>query len=137
MELDAPVNAPPCIFCPANLKNRIVAEMDTVLAISDGNPVTAGHHLVIPKRHSADWFSMTEKERRDIDALIMILRRRITQVDSSVTGFNIGMNCGESAGQSVFHAHVHLIPRRDGDTLQPRGGVRGVIPGKMDYPSKD
>jgi diadenosine tetraphosphate (Ap4A) HIT family hydrolase len=137
MEPDAPVNVPPCTFCPEKLKHRVVAEMDTVLAIQDQHPVTEGHHLIIPKRHSADWFSMTEKERRDTDALIMILRRRIIQADVSVTGFNIGINCGESAGQSVLHAHVHLIPRRDGDTSQPRGGVRGVIPDKMNYSSED
>jgi diadenosine tetraphosphate (Ap4A) HIT family hydrolase len=137
MDLGAPGHAPPCMFCPAMVKHRVVAELDTVLAIPDLNPVTEGHHLIIPKRHSADWFSMTEKERRDTDALIMILRRRILHADPSVTGFNIGVNCGEAAGQSIFHSHVHLIPRRDGDTSQPRGGVRGVIPDKMNYCSDD
>jgi ATP adenylyltransferase len=78
---------------------------------------------------------MTEKERRDADALILILKSRIMAADPAVRGFNIGVNCGECAGQTVFHAHIHLIPRREGDTPAPRGGVRGVIPDKMDYPA--
>ena len=124
----------PCRFCPENLKHLIVAELDSVWAVPDKHPVTEGHHLIIPKRHVPDWFSMTEKERRDGDALILILCSRIRAADSTVTGFNIGMNCGEAAGQTVFHAHIHLIPRRNGDTPSPRGGVRGVIPGRMGYP---
>ena len=80
---------------------------------------------------------MTEKERRGAEALILILKSRIGAADRMVTGFNIGMNCGVSAGQSVFHAHIHLIPRREGDTPHPRGGVRGVIPDKMSYPAME
>ncbi len=126
---------PPCRFCPEYLKHLIVTELDSVWAVLDKHPVTEGHHLIIPKRHVSDWFSMTEKERRDADELIRILQSRIRAADSSVAGFNIGMNCGEAAGQTVFHAHIHLIPRRSGDTPSPRGGVRGVIPDKMSYPS--
>jgi ATP adenylyltransferase len=80
-----------------------------------------------------DYFSLTEIEKRDADRLIEICRKRITEKDSTVTGFNVGMNSGESAGQTIFHCHIHLIPRRDGDTPNPRGGVRGVIPDKMGY----
>ncbi len=65
--------------------------------------------------------------------LIRVLKNQLEESDSSITGFNIGMNSGESAGQTVMHSHIHLIPRRDGDIRNPRGGVRGVIPGKMDY----
>ncbi|RPJ15850.1 MAG: HIT family protein [Deltaproteobacteria bacterium] len=124
---------PPCRFCPAKIRNLVVAELDSVWAVRDRHPVSEGHHLILPKRHAPDWFSMTEKERRDAEALLLILKRRIS-ADRTVTGFNIGMNCGESAGQTVFHAHIHLIPRRDGDTPHPLGGVRGVIPDKMSYP---
>ena len=124
---------PPCRFCPARIRNLVVAELDSVWAVRDRHPVSEGHHLIIPKRHAPDWFSMTERERRDAEALLLILKSRIS-ADRTVTGFNIGMNCGESAGQTVFHAHIHLIPRRDGDTPHPRGGVRGVIPDKMSYP---
>jgi diadenosine tetraphosphate (Ap4A) HIT family hydrolase len=111
----------------------MVEEYHSVFAIKDGYPVSEGHHLILPRRHTPDWFSMTENERRDSDALIRILRSRLSESDHTITGFNIGMNCGKSAGQSIFHAHIHLIPRRDGDTPHPRGGVRGVIPMKMGY----
>ena len=80
-----------------------------------------------------DYFSMKETEKKDTDILIMKLKKRIMEKDDSVTGFNIGTNIGESAGQTIFHAHIHLIPRRNGDTPHPRGGVRGVIPEKMSY----
>ena len=80
-----------------------------------------------------DYFSMDEAEKKDIGALIMILKNRIVEKDQTVTGFNLGTNIGESAGQTIFHAHIHLIPRRSGDTPNPRGGVRGVIPEKMSY----
>jgi diadenosine tetraphosphate (Ap4A) HIT family hydrolase len=76
---------------------------------------------------------MTTKEKQDAENLVRVHQKKISDNDSSVTGFNVGMNCGESAGQTIFHAHIHLIPRRDGDTLAPRGGVRGVIPDKMSY----
>jgi diadenosine tetraphosphate (Ap4A) HIT family hydrolase len=76
---------------------------------------------------------MTEVERSNAMELIRVLKNQLEESDSSITGFNIGMNSGESAGQTVMHSHIHLIPRRDGDTRNPRGGVRGVILGKMDY----
>lgn len=126
-----------CKFCYSVIKDRIIDEYDTVTAILDGFPVSNGHTLIIPKRHTSDWFSLTEKERRDSERLIQILKNRVTDADPTITGFNIGMNSGESAGQTIFHCHIHLIPRRDGDTPSPRGGVRGVIPGKMDYQSPD
>ncbi len=126
---------PLCRFCPENMKDRIVLELDSVFAVADRHPVTEGHHLIIPKRHVADWFGMTEKERREADALILILKSRVMAADPAVSGFNLGTNCGGCAGQTVFHAHIHLIPRRSGDTPNPRGGVRGVIPAKMNYPA--
>ena len=124
---------PNCRFCPGNIKDRIVEEWNLVLAFKDRYPVSDGHLLIVPKRHAPDWFSMSEKERREADALIRVLRNRLIESDKSITGFNDGMNCGASAGQTIFHAHIHLIPRRDGDTQNPTGGVRGVIPDKMCY----
>ena len=103
------------------------------MAINDLNPVSDGHLLIIPKRHCTDFFQMTQQELIDANCLLKVLRKKILKNDSSVTGLNIGMNTGESAGQTVFHSHIHLIPRRDGDTPKPRGGVRGVIPEKMNY----
>ncbi len=120
-----------CPFC--NSKAKILESFDTVFAINDSYAVTEGHVLVIPKRHTPDFFTMTEKEIKDAEQLIRIMKKKISKNDRTVTGFNIGMNCGESAGQSIFHAHIHLIPRRDGDIPNPKGGVRGVIPGKMNY----
>ncbi|MFN2302465.1 MAG: NUDIX domain-containing protein [Anaerolineales bacterium] len=122
-----------CRFCPDNIKNRIVEECGSILAIEDGFPVSEGHLLIVPKRHVQDWFLMTEGERREADDLIRTLRNRLLESDKTITGFNVGVNCGASAGQTIFHAHIHLIPRRDGDTPNPTGGVRGVIPDKMCY----
>ena len=80
-----------------------------------------------------DYFGLTKEELLACDELIKHLKDDITTIDSSVSGFNIGMNIGESAGQTVFHCHIHLIPRRSGDVANPRGGVRHLIPGKGDY----
>jgi ATP adenylyltransferase len=128
-----PDNLKDCRLCYENIKHRIVEKIDTVFAIKDEYPVTDHHMLVIPQRHTPDFFTMTSKERRDAESLARILKNKISKTDSSVTGFNVGVNCGESAGQTIFHAHIHLIPRRDGDIPNPRGGVRGVIPHKMSY----
>jgi diadenosine tetraphosphate (Ap4A) HIT family hydrolase len=122
-----------CEFCYEKIKKRIVAENNSVVAIKDTYPVTEAHHLILPKRHVIDYFEMTPDERQDAEGLIRVLKKRIEEKDKTITGFNIGTNCGESAGQTIFHAHIHFIPRRDGDTPNPRGGVRGVIPDKMNY----
>jgi diadenosine tetraphosphate (Ap4A) HIT family hydrolase len=122
-----------CPFCSERLNRKVIGDYGAVLAIRDKYPVTDFHTLVIPKRHVTDFFTMTSQERRDAEALILSLKNDILKNDPSVTGFNIGVNCGESAGQTIMHAHIHLIPRRDGDTPKPRGGVRGVIPDKMSY----
>ena len=124
---------PECKFCYENIKHRIIEEYNSVVAMKDNYPVSEGHCLIVPKRHASDYFTMTTAEKLDCDNLLRILQKRISNSDSTVTGFNVGMNCGESAGQTIFHAHMHLIPRRDGDTPNPRGGVRGAIPEKMDY----
>lgn len=129
----SPDNQPECRFCYQRIKDRIIDELGTVWAFRDRYPVTEGHHLIVPKRHTEDWFTMSEKERHDTESLIRILKKRLTESDKTITGFNIGVNCGESAGQTIFHAHIHLIPRRYGDTPNPMGGVRGVIPDKMGY----
>ncbi len=122
-----------CQFCYEQIKNRIIDENNSVVAIFDKYPVTKNHVLIIPIRHTSDYFSMTSNERDDSEQLLRILQKQIKSEDAAVTGFNVGMNCGTSAGQTINHAHIHLIPRRDGDTEKPRGGVRGVIPSKMTY----
>jgi ATP adenylyltransferase len=95
--------------------------------------VTELHTLVIPKRHTPTYFDLFEPERRAINQLLDKLRTETVTKDASVSGFNIGINNGDTAGQTVGHAHVHLIPRRKGDVQDPTGGVRGVIPGKAAY----
>ena len=122
-----------CPFCSASIESKIIERLGTVVAIRDKHSVTKGHVLVLPIRHTLDFFSITSEEKKDADKLIRILRDRIEKSDSTVTGFNIGTNCGKSAGQTIMHAHIHLIPRRNGDTPNPKGGVRGVIPEKMEY----
>jgi diadenosine tetraphosphate (Ap4A) HIT family hydrolase len=104
-----------------------------VVALADGFPVTEGHMLVVPRRHVADYFDLTERERMDAGELLWLLRSRACKMDKRITGFNVGVNVGASAGQTVMHCHIHLIPRRDGDMDDPRGGVRGVIPARQKY----
>ena len=95
--------------------------------------VTEHHTLVIPKRHIADYFDLHQPERNAIEAMLHEQRQSVLEQDNKVTGFNVGINAGASVGQTVFHVHVHLIPRRDGDVVNPSGGVRGVIPSKQGY----
>jgi ATP adenylyltransferase len=121
-----------CIFCELGA-GRIIAENELCIAIRDAFPVTEHHTLVIPKRHVADYFDLHQPERNAIETMLHEQRQVILEQDNKVTGFNVGINAGASAGQTVFHVHVHLIPRRDGDVVDPRGGVRGVIPSKQRY----
>ena len=121
-----------CLFCSKDA-DRIVQENEHAYAIRDGFPVTDLHTLIIPKRHTKDYFSLTEEELLACHALLNSQKAIITAIDSSVVGFNIGMNAGEAAGQTIFHCHIHLIPRRVGDVDNPRGGVRHIIPGKGYY----
>lgn len=121
-----------CLFCEIGA-GRLVSENELCIAVRDAYPVTVGHTLVIPKRHVADYFDLYQPERNAIDAMLQEQRALLLSGDNSVTGFNVGINAGASAGQTIFHVHVHLIPRRDGDVAEPRGGVRGVIPVKQRY----
>lgn len=121
-----------CIFCELGA-GRIVGENELCVATRDAFPVTEHHTLVIPKRHVADYFDLYQPERNAIEAMLHEQRQQILDKDHTVTGFNVGINAGKSAGQTVFHVHVHLIPRRDGDVDEPRGGVRGVIPTRQSY----
>jgi diadenosine tetraphosphate (Ap4A) HIT family hydrolase len=122
-----------CKFCYHNIEGRVIKEFGSAVAIKDGYPVTKGHTLVIPKRHAPEYFDLSDAERRDVDSLLKYLKQKMFEKDHTITGYNIGVNNGESAGQTIFHVHFHIIPRRNGDTENPRGGVRGVIPGKRAY----
>lgn len=121
-----------CLFCEIP-HDRIILENELAYAIRDAFPVSSLHSLVIPKRHIETFFDLYQPERNAIFQLVDQLKGDIEKTDPLVSGFNIGMNSGQSAGQTIFHCHVHLIPRRDGDMLDPKGGVRGVIPEKQKY----
>ncbi|MCR9257680.1 MAG: HIT domain-containing protein [Alphaproteobacteria bacterium] len=121
-----------CVFCQLE-PSRIIYENELCLAIRDGFPVTPMHTLIIPKRHVSDYFDLYQPELNAIHSLLGQQKQSIVAEDPSVSAFNIGVNTGADAGQTIFHVHVHLIPRRSGDVDQPRGGVRGVIPGKQSY----
>ena len=121
-----------CLFCSIP-PERVVASNDLAYAIRDGFPVTPLHTLVIPKRHVEDYFGLTQAELQACHELLIQLRSRILAEDARVEGFNVGMNAGAVAGQTIFHCHIHLIPRRTGDVENPRGGIRHVIPGKGFY----
>lgn len=126
------MNKPSCPFC-SNVAKRVLFENELAFCIRDGFPVTELHSLIIPRRHIADFFVLTPAEVRACNELLHQTREEILARDSSVEGFNIGVNVGAVAGQTVSHVHVHLIPRRRDDLANPRGGVRNVIPGKGDY----
>lgn len=121
-----------CLFCEIP-SERIIASNELAYAIRDGFPVTPMHTLIIPKRHAVDYFELTKDELLACHDLIHQLKESISEEDSAVVAFNIGMNAGEAAGQTVFHCHIHLIPRRSGDVENPRGGVRHLIPNKGFY----
>ena len=119
-----------CVFCN-DCAGRIIAENELCFAVRDGFPVPDLHTLIIPKRHVADYFDLYQPELNAIHDLLAQQKQSIMQNHNTVSGFNVGINAGKSAGQTVFHVHIHLIPRRDGDGEEPRGGVRGVFPNKQ------
>ncbi|MBW6499079.1 MAG: HIT domain-containing protein [Bacteroidales bacterium] len=121
-----------CPFCNPDLSTQLITETATAYAILDKFPVSNGHCLIIPKRHLGSYFDLTLHEQR---ACWLIVNRckEIIQKEFSPDGFNIGVNINECAGQSIFHVHIHLIPRYKGDVENPFGGVRGVIPSRKEY----
>lgn len=120
-----------CPFCRLVL-NRIWVESEFAVAFFDGFPVTEGHTLVIPKRHVASLFDLADEEQAAVWKLVAQVRPKLVD-EFQPDGFNVGLNDGTSAGQTVMHAHVHIIPRRKGDVNDPKGGVRWIIPGKAQY----
>ena len=95
--------------------------------------MTPLHSLIITKRHVVSYFQCSQEENDEIPIVLDTLKTEFKILDESITGFNIGMNIGKDAGQTIFHCHIHIIPRRQGDTPNPKGGVRGVIPLKQKY----
>ena len=123
-----------CPFCTLQA-NRIVGENQHALWIRDAYPISPGHSLVIPKRHFGSYFEVTSDEQGCLLALLEEAKAG-AEAEFGPDGFNIGINDGPAAGQTVQHLHIHLIPRFKGDLPDPRGGVRWVIPSKADYWTK-
>jgi ATP adenylyltransferase len=121
-----------CVFCSLAAE-RVVAENHLCIATRDLYPVSDGHTLIMPRRHVGSYFELRQPEINAITALLEGQRKALLEADPSISSFNIGVNDGPAAGQTIPHCHVHLIPRRAGDVDDPRGGVRGVIPGKQQY----
>lgn len=120
-----------CPFCHLE-KSRICLESEFAVAFHDAFPVSEGHTLVVPKRHVVSLFELSEEEQAEVWKLVAEVRAMLL-TELHPDGFNVGLNDGMSAGQTVMHAHVHVIPRRKGDVVDPRGGVRWIIPGKAQY----
>lgn len=120
-----------CPFCSLPVA-RIVASNAHALAIRDGFPISPGHTLIIPKRHVASIADATPDELQSLWSLLAEARRSLDE-SLKPAGYNIGINDGRAAGQTVMHLHVHLIPRFEGDRADPRGGVRWIVPEKADY----
>ena len=122
----------PCLFCVAR---NVTQENVLAYATRDSFPVNAGHTLVIPRRHCADFFDLTPDELAACMELL-VAERRALAAELKPDGYNVGINVGRAGGQSVLHVHVHLIPRYAGDHPRPQGGVRQIIPWKADYPRR-
>ena len=125
-----------CIFC--NKSNcKIIEEKKFFFIIRDTSyPVTKHHTLIISNRHVDDYFQLTHEELNELNQILKDQKEELKLLDATISGYNVGVNIGKDAGQSIMHCHIHLIPRRKGDVDDPKGGVRGVIPSKQKYVKK-
>ena len=124
-----------CLFC-AIPPEQILINGPIAIAARDSHPVSKGHTLIIPRRHVASFFETTDEERQAMMKLLDEMKAMLDR-EHKPDGYNIGINNGAAAGQTVMHLHMHLIPRYAGDRPDPRGGVRWVIPEKAAYWSKE
>lgn len=131
IRLAAMVEPTLCPFCTPE-EELIFYEGERVIGLYDAFPASRGHALLVTRRHTADWFSATPEERAELMAAAEIAREKIT-ARHRPDGFNIGMDVGAAAGQTIYHLHVHIIPRYEGDAVNPRGGIRWVLPARADY----
>ena len=122
-----------CIFCK-KINCKVLEERKYFFIIRDtAYPVTEHHTLIISNRHVSNFFELDGEENKELSIILKNQKEELQNLDKTITGFNVGVNIGKDAGQSIMHCHVHLIPRRKGDVEDPRGGVRGVIPEKQKY----
>lgn len=124
----------PCPFCERLALGQYDRSSDLAVAFEDAYPVTPGHTLVIPRRHEPDFFALSLEEQAAVLELARLIQADLRGPGAD-GGINVGLNIGAAAGQTVWHAHLHLIPRSHGDVDDPRGGVRWVVPSKAAYPS--
>ena len=121
-----------CLFCNKK-KQKIIYSTELMFVVRDSYPVTKLHTLIIPHRHVSDFFDLNDNELSDLSKILKKEKQSLLNLDKTISAFNVGVNAGKDAGQSIMHCHIHLIPRRKGDIENPRGGVRGVIPSKQKY----
>lgn len=119
-----------CIFCKPN---NVIINGKYAYSRYDEFPVSSGHCLIIPKRHVQSIFDLTDEELKDLYTVLKQTYDYLINFGYMMDGYNVGINCGRAAGQTVEHLHIHLIPRYKGDVFDPTGGVRGVIPSKQSY----
>ena len=125
-----------CIFC-YKTNCKVISSTEHFFVIRDtAYPVTKHHTLIIANRHIDDFFDLTKDEMSDLYEILKEQKKELKKLDKEISAFNVGVNIGKDAGQSIMHCHVHLIPRRKGDVEDPKGGVRGVIPEKQKYKRK-
>ena len=125
-----------CIFCK-KINCKILKQLKYFFIIRDtAYPVTEHHTLIITNRHVSDFFELSEEENQELNQILKDQKKELKDLDSNISGFNVGVNIGKDAGQSIMHCHIHLIPRREGDVDNPQGGVRSVIPNKQHYKRK-
>ena len=132
MNSDSTNTAEDCRFCHSRPGRRLLIEGKLGFAAWDRHPASEGHFLVIPYRHFADYFDITDEEREELWSLVA-QGKAIADEKYHPDGYNIGINVGKWAGQSIPHLHIHVIPRYAGDVPNPKGGVRGVIPDRKLY----
>ena len=122
-----------CVFCDDKIeKDRILFQTSEWIAFYDAYPVSKGHVLIVPKEHYETFFDLPDRLK---DSLLFRIQdvKAILDKEFKPDGYNVGFNCGEAAGQTVMHFHIHIIPRYNGDVENPKGGIRGCIPSMMHY----
>lgn len=122
-----------CVFCDRIARADLLISNHLAAAFHDGYPLNPGHTLIVPRRHEADFLALTAEEQEAIWALVVPARNLIEASGNRPDGYNIGVNVGTAAGQTIDHAHLHVIPRHRGDVDDPRGGVRWVVPARAAY----
>lgn len=130
-KVDKPVKSE-CIFCRPSARLKYICESTNTLAVFDAYPVSPGHALIVPKEHIADYFEIEKKLRNELWEMVWFVKKYLHKIYKP-DGYNAGVNVSPAGGQTVFHAHIHLIPRYKDDVKDPTGGVRNVIPKKGNY----